>query len=78
MHNTAKIEKEEVCHLVAERVIQGGTTLFHLLIFIIHIVPLYKEDCAIMRISWAVGSVALTRTEQIVSHMIFKMSGNTV
>ena len=50
---------------------QGGSTLF--LIFIIHIAQLYKEDCTILRICWAVGlwlSSVLSKQLKIISKSI--------
>ena len=50
----ALIEKEEVCDLVAEGIIKGGNTLFHFFIFILYNVQLYKKNCAILLLCWAV------------------------
>ena len=49
----ARIEKEEVCHVMA----RGVNIMWQTLIFncIIYIDQLYKEDCTILQIFWAVG-----------------------
>ena len=49
----AKIEKEQVCQLVAEGVTYGDNTLFYIFSFIY--IVLHKEDCAILQICWAAG-----------------------
>ena len=67
----AEIEKEAlgfsvICYLAGEFTL-GGSTLFFLQI--IYIVQLFKEDCTILRLCWAVG-LSSHSTDQIVGNIL--------